>query len=114
MAELELPKVPLQVLRGNPHVSPVDAALQRSPKAFDGVGMDLTANVFLLGVVNPLMLVAVNIQVPICLALVGMDAAAFDDPLLNDGDNVLHAAASDLTHKNLTTALNHAQDDVLV
>ena len=47
MAILELAKVSLQVLLRNPNVSPVDPALHVGPKAFNRIGVNVAANVFL-------------------------------------------------------------------
>jgi len=110
MSILKLPKVLLQVLRGNPNVSPVDAALQRTPEAFDGVHVYVAANVLFLRVVNPFVLEAMLPQITIGLPFVGMDAGTLGNPFHDGRNHVLNAATSDLPGQNLTPALDHAKD----
>ena len=81
----KLPKVLLQVLRGNPNVSPVDAALEHTPRSLRWCWYGPHRARILSWNGQPFMLIAVNIQVPISLALVGVDTAAFDDPFSMTG-----------------------------
>lgn len=51
-AKFKLPQIFLLVLGRYPNMSSVDAAFEPRPKAFNGVGMNRSAHVFLLAVVD--------------------------------------------------------------
>ncbi len=62
MPVLELPQVSLQILLRNGDVSPADPALHVRPERFNGVGVNVAANIFFHAVVNGRMPVAVALD----------------------------------------------------
>jgi len=61
------------MLRGNLMESPVNAALQLAPKAFNGIGVNLSANKFVLTMSNTLVLVAMGAKQVIGGVFIGAD-----------------------------------------
>ncbi len=64
------------MLRGNPDISPADAALEGAPEALNRIGMHVATDVLALGVVNPLMAEAMNVEIAKRLAGVRMNTGA--------------------------------------
>jgi len=111
---LKLPKVLLQVLPRNPNVSPVDAAFQNTPKAFDGIGMHRTARPLFSGMVNRFMEIVRLSKIGECAVAIRGDSAKWPHPAPNLRHDMFRATAGDVARKNLTATLDHAEHDLLV
>lgn len=76
VAERELVKVFLQVLRGNGMESPMNGTLELRPEALDGVGMHVATGVFALRVLDRLMQIAQGLDLVVAVGLVRGDDGA--------------------------------------
>ncbi|KKK79219.1 hypothetical protein LCGC14_2835730, partial [marine sediment metagenome] len=100
--ELELSKVLGKVFAGNPNVRPTNAALQLSPKAFNGVGMSIAAYPLLGGMFHHQMLVGVLPQSFIGGPFIGADGRSRLNEFGDVGEQgfdacVWHDAGNDIT-----------------
>jgi hypothetical protein len=73
VTELKLREVEREILRADMMVRANDSALEQRPETFNAVGMNLTANVFVLGMLHGFVFITQSVQVVIATVLIGSD-----------------------------------------
>lgn len=95
-------------------IDALHAALEDREEAFDGVGVDVAANVFVLGMRDEFMRGEILAGATIDTALVGHERAFLGDVGADDRHDIAHAGGIDMEGAGTATALDQRNDRVLV
>lgn len=114
ISKVELGEVAMQMLLPAVLVDAEHPTLEDGEDTFDGVGVDIAPNIFVLPVLNSIVAVELGSDVPVKAALIGQEQALAVDVVAHERHDVGDGGTLDMEGADLSAALDKVENRPLV